>query len=69
MNTLERCVYLADAIEPGRSYEGVDELRLLARRSLSQGVAWSAGRTLSRLVQRARPVHPDTLALYNESCL
>jgi len=69
MNTLERCVYLADAIEPGRSYDGVDELRRLSTESLPEAVAWSARRTLRRLVERRRPVHPDTLALYNESCL
>ena len=69
MNTLERCVYVADAIEPARSYEGVDQLRRLARESLTEAVVWSARRTLGRLVERGRPVHPDTLALYNESCL
>jgi len=69
MNTLERCVYLADAIEPGRSYDGVEELRRLSTESLPEAVAWSARRTLRRLVERRRPVHPDTLALYNESCL
>ncbi len=66
MSTLDRCVYVADAAEAGRDYPGVDELRALAQESLLAAVAWSARRTLVRLIERRRPIHPDTLALYNE---
>lgn len=69
MNVLERCLYVADAAEPGRSYDGVDVLRRLCLTSLDEAVAWSARRTLARLVERGRPIHPDTVALYNEICV
>jgi len=68
MNVLDRCLYVADAAEPGRRYPGVEELRRLCHRSLDEAVAWSARRTLSRLVERGRPIHPGTTALYNETC-
>lgn len=68
MNVLERCLYVADATEPGRRYCGVEELRRLSRSSLDEAVAWCARRTLRRLLERGRPIHPDTVALYNETC-
>jgi predicted HD superfamily hydrolase involved in NAD metabolism len=69
MSVLERCLYVADAVEPGRRYDGVEEARQLSRRSLDDAVAWCARRTLMRLVERGRPIHPATVALYNEACV
>jgi nicotinate-nucleotide adenylyltransferase len=66
MSTLEQCVYVADAAEPARSYDGVDELRALAKTSLGAAVAWSNRRGLLQLVEKGRPIHPDSVALYNE---
>jgi predicted HD superfamily hydrolase involved in NAD metabolism len=67
MTILDKCLYVADGAEAGRSYPGVEELRALASTSLLEAVAWSARRTLTRLIERRRPVHPDTVALYNET--
>ena len=66
MSVLEQCVYVADAAEPARSYDGVDELRELAKTSLGAAVAWSNRRGLLQLVEKGRPIHPDSVALYNE---
>jgi predicted HD superfamily hydrolase involved in NAD metabolism len=67
MAVLDQCLYVADAAAEGRVYPGVDELRALLTESLPRAVAWSARRTLVRLIERGRPIHPDTLALYNET--
>jgi predicted HD superfamily hydrolase involved in NAD metabolism len=67
MSVLDQCLYVADAADATRDYQGVDELRELALVSLSHAVAWSARRTLMRLVERGRPIHPDTVAVYNET--
>jgi predicted HD superfamily hydrolase involved in NAD metabolism len=66
MSVLDQCLYIADAGDATREYEGVDELRRLARESLPAAVAWSAERTITRLIQKGRPIHPDTVAAYNE---
>ena len=66
MTVLEKCLYVADAAEPGRHYEGVAHLRKLATESLDAAVAESCKRTLARLVERGKPIHPDSVALYNE---
>jgi HD superfamily phosphohydrolase YqeK len=66
MDPLQKCVYLADAIEPGRNYPGVEELRGLAANSLDDALRSLARLTIIDLVERRRPVHPATVALYNE---
>jgi predicted HD superfamily hydrolase involved in NAD metabolism len=66
MSILARCLYVADTAEPGRAYKGAAELRELAGTSLDDAVRVSVVRTLSHLIERGRPIHPDTIALYNE---
>lgn len=67
MTVLEKCVYLADYCEAGRSFPGVDEVRALALASLDDAVAEAARRTLLDIVGRGRGVVPSALALYNET--
>jgi predicted HD superfamily hydrolase involved in NAD metabolism len=66
MSVLARCLYVADTAEPGRTYKGAAELRELAATSLNEALRTSVARTLLHLVERGRPIHPDTIALYNE---
>ena len=66
MTALDKCLYVADTAAPGRTYQGVEPLRRLAIESLDGALLESCRRTLLRLVERQRPIHPDTLALYNE---
>lgn len=66
MSISARCLYLADAVEPERHYEGVERLRELAFVDLDAAVAESAARTLAHLVRRGAPIHPSSVALYNE---
>jgi predicted HD superfamily hydrolase involved in NAD metabolism len=66
MSVLAQCLYVADTAEPGRTYKGVAELRELAAASLRDALKTSVVRTLLHLIERGRPVHPDTIALYNE---
>ena len=66
MDPLQKSVYLADAIEPGRSYPGVEELRGLAANSLDEALRALVRATIVDLVERRRSIHPGTIALYNE---
>jgi predicted HD superfamily hydrolase involved in NAD metabolism len=66
MSVLAQCLYVADTAEPGRTYKGAAELRALAAESLRDALQASITRTLQHLVDRGRPIHPDTIALYNE---
>ncbi|MEZ5126711.1 MAG: bis(5'-nucleosyl)-tetraphosphatase (symmetrical) YqeK [Thermoleophilia bacterium] len=66
MNVLEKCVYLADLCEPGRTFDGLDEIRALAGVSLDAAVAAAARLTILMLLERGRPVVPAAVELYNE---
>ena len=67
MTVLDRCVYLADFLEPGRDFSGVEEVRVLARTSLDDAVAAASRMTLLELIGRGRGVVPAALEMYNES--
>lgn len=59
MSVLEKIVYLADAIEPGRAYfEGLDELRKLAYEDLDKAMAFSLEHTISYNEKKNRLIHP-----------
>jgi predicted HD superfamily hydrolase involved in NAD metabolism len=66
MTPLEKCLYLADFCEPGREFDGLEEVRALALTSLDGAVAAAARISLLDLIGRGRGVVPDALALYNE---
>ena len=66
MTTLEKCLYLADFCEPGREFDGLEEVRALARTSLDEAVVAAARVSLLDLIGRGRGVVPEALALYNE---
>ena len=66
LTLVERCVFVADAIEPQRTYVGVDEARRLARVSLDRALSLVVARDIERLRAKARPVHPEMSALWEE---
>jgi ribosome silencing factor RsfS/YbeB/iojap len=61
MSVLEKVIYLADAIEEGRSYPGVDEIREAAREGLDQGVMRSLINTREHVLSKGRFLDEDTL--------
>jgi predicted HD superfamily hydrolase involved in NAD metabolism len=67
MTTLEKCVYLADYLEPGRDFPGVDEVRELAATSLDRALGAAVRLSLLDIIGRGRGVVPGALALYNET--
>lgn len=67
MSLIEKIVYLADAIEPGRSeYPGLEALRKIAYKDLDQGILISVTSTLNYVIDRGMIIHPNSVALYNE---
>jgi predicted HD superfamily hydrolase involved in NAD metabolism len=66
MTLLSQVLYMADYIEEGRDFPGVDEVRQLTFTDLGTGVAWQTAHTLAFLIEKGVPVYPGTLATYNE---
>lgn len=66
MTSLEMVICLADAIEPNRNYEGVDEIRGVAKSDLRRALAMSFDSTIRYLLETHQPVFPLTVMARNE---
>jgi predicted HD superfamily hydrolase involved in NAD metabolism len=66
MNTLEKVIFLADYIEPGRIFPGVDEVRETAKTNLNKAVYEALRNTISFLLRRQQLVYPQTIHTYND---
>jgi predicted HD superfamily hydrolase involved in NAD metabolism len=65
MTVLEKCLYLADYLEPGRDFPGIDDVRALAQTSLDAAVGAAARLSLLDIIRKGRGVVPGALRLYN----
>ena len=68
MTLLEEILYLADFISDDRDYDGVEQMRQAAAQSKQKAMEIALCFTITDLVERRKPVHPDTLDAYNELC-
>lgn len=66
MSQLEKIIYLADYIEPGRHFPGVDEVRELAKEDLDTALIKAIQNTIQFLMRKNHPVFPDTFHTYND---
>ncbi|SFA38403.1 putative HD superfamily hydrolase of NAD metabolism [Parageobacillus thermantarcticus] len=65
MTLLEKIIYLADYIEPGRIFPGVDEVRDLAKHDLNKALTKALQNTIQFLLKKDQPIYPDTIHTYN----
>lgn len=61
MSLLEKIVYLADAIEPGRNYPTVEKARELAEVSLDKACLYSMERSIAYISERGLFLDEDTV--------
>jgi predicted HD superfamily hydrolase involved in NAD metabolism len=66
MSALEKLIYIADMIEPGRSFPGVEALRERAQESLDATMEACIYQSVQFLVNKRVPVFPDSIDCYNE---
>ena len=63
MSRLEKIIYLADVIEPGRrTYPGLEALRVLCRQDLELAMHQALRMSVDHVREQGKPLHPDTLA-------
>lgn len=64
MSDLDKIVYIADMIEPARTFPGVDALRAACvREDLDECFRLAYGATLRHLREKDQPVHPISAAV------
>lgn len=66
MSTLDKVLYVADYIEPGRDFPGVEQVRDSAKSSLDIAVIQAMKNTITYLLKRNQPIYPDTFHAYND---
>ena len=61
MSLLEKIVWVADYIEPGRSFPGVDEVRVISETDLDGALLSGLDRTIAFLEEKGKRIYPLTL--------
>lgn len=65
MSPLEKIIYIADMIEPGRDFEGVEKIRKTAFENLDRALMLSFRKSLEYNIKKWAFIHPDTLDAWN----
>ncbi len=65
MSLLEKVIWLADYIEPGRQFPGVEEVRAAAEQDLDRALLLALRQTITYVVGRGWPVHLYTVHAWN----
>ncbi|NRD75906.1 HD domain-containing protein [Bacillus sp. BRMEA1] len=66
MTLLEKIIYLADYIEPGRHFPGVEEVRSLAENHLDEALIKAVQNTILFLMKKTQTIYPETFHTYND---
>ena len=66
MSTLEKLIYIADLIEPGRDFPGIENLRNIANQSIDEAMKACIVHSVAYLIERRVAVFPDSIECYNE---
>jgi len=61
---LEKIIFVADKIEPGRTFPRIDEIRLMTYRDLEEGLLNCLADIIKLLYHSNKVPHPDTIASY-----
>ncbi len=65
MTLLDKIVCLADYMEPGRDFPGVEKIRKLAKKSLEEALVAGFDSTITLLLEKGRRIFPLTIHARN----
>lgn len=66
MEHLSQIIFIADYIEPGRDFKGVDKVRKLVKEDLEEAVLTKMKQTIQHLVKKEEVIFPVSVKIYNE---
>ncbi|WHX47809.1 bis(5'-nucleosyl)-tetraphosphatase (symmetrical) YqeK [Paenibacillus woosongensis] len=69
MTKLDKIICLADYIEPGRDFPGVNRIRELAEHSLEEALVAGLDSTISFLIEKQKRIFPTTVLARNDLIL
>ncbi len=62
---LDKIIFITDAIEPGRDFEGVEKLRDLANKNIDEAILFSLDDTIKALINKGKYLGIDTIKARN----
>jgi len=65
MTVLDKIIFLADYIEPGRDFPGVDKIRKAVYEDLDTGMVVSLVNTIKHLAKKRQLIQKDTIDTWN----
>jgi predicted HD superfamily hydrolase involved in NAD metabolism len=65
MSLLEKIIYLSDFIEPGRSFDGVEEIRGLAFKNLDKALLLAFNLSIEYVISKNGLIHVNTILSRN----
>ncbi|MCX7951367.1 MAG: bis(5'-nucleosyl)-tetraphosphatase (symmetrical) YqeK [Clostridiales bacterium] len=65
MSMLEKIIFIADIIEEGRNFNGVEELRELAFKDINKAIIMSCEKTIEYVISKGLLLHLNTIELRN----
>ncbi|MCD1146923.1 bis(5'-nucleosyl)-tetraphosphatase (symmetrical) YqeK [Peptoniphilus sp. KCTC 25270] len=66
MSSLEILIYLADYIEEGREFPGVEKIRSVAKNNLEEAFDMALGNTIRFLIEKKQKISIDSILCWNE---
>lgn len=66
MTTLDKVLFIADVIEPSRSFTGVEDIRKASQGDLDQAVILALDFSIRFLIEKKSLIHPNTFLARNE---
>jgi len=65
MTLLDKIIFIADMVEPGRNFPGVEELRQLTIKDLDRAVVAGIDSTIRFVIERGLVIHPNSIEARN----
>ena len=65
MNDIEKVVYISDAIEMGRVYENVDDIRKEVFNELNKGILFELNNKINYLIDKNMIIHKNSIEFRN----
>lgn len=65
MTLLDKIIFVADYVEEGRDFPGVEDARQLALTNLDEAVRYEIKQTLLFLASKKQKIYPKTIDVYN----
>ncbi len=66
MTLLDKIIYIADYIEPGRSFSGIDEIRAQVKVNLDRAILMAIDNTIQFILSKGALIHPYTIDARND---